>query len=197
MKARLLSALLLAASLLFAQSERGSITGVVADNTGAVLPNLPVSITNSATNTGAHVTTTAAGEFSAPNLAPGLYRLEVAAPGFKRFVEANINVTAGAVVRVDPRLELGQVTEAVEVQASAAQMQTENAQISTAVQNKLVDELPLVVGGALRSPFDLVSITPESKGAGNALSLGGGQAACLGSHAGRIAGEHQPFGGCG
>jgi hypothetical protein len=56
-------------------------------------------------------------------------------------------------------------------------MQTEDARVSNAVQNRLVDELPLVVVGALRSPFDFVSTVPEAKGSGNALSLGGGPAA--------------------
>jgi hypothetical protein len=55
-------------------------------------------------------------------------------------------------------------------------VQTENAKVTTAVQNKLVDELPLVVAGALRSPFHLVSITPEARGGGTRLALGGGQA---------------------
>ncbi len=74
-------------------------------------------------------------------------------------------------------LQVGQLSESVQVTAQAMQMQTEDARVTNAVQNKMVDELPLVVGGALRSPFDLVSTVPEAKGSGNALSLGGGQAA--------------------
>ena len=65
----------------------------------------------------------------------------------------------------------------MQVSAAVAQIQTENAKISTAVQNRMVDELPLVVGGALRSPFNLVTVTPEARGDGGTLSLGGGQAA--------------------
>jgi Carboxypeptidase regulatory-like domain len=113
----------------------------------------------------------ASGEYNAPNLAPGKYRIEISTSGFKRFIEQGITLTAGATVRLDAQLQVGLVSEAVEVQAQAAQMQTENAKVSTAVQNILVDELPLVVGGALRSPFDLVSIAPEAKGSGNALSV--------------------------
>jgi hypothetical protein len=60
-------------------------------------------------------------------------------------------------------------------------MQTDDAKISNAVQNRLVDELPLVVGGALRSPFDLVTTVPEAKGSGSALALGGGQAGSWGA----------------
>ena len=72
------------------------------------------------------------------------------------------------------RLQVGGVTQTVEVAAQNAQVQTEDAKISTSVSNKLVDELPLVVGGAMRSPFDLVSTVPEAKNGTN-LALGGGQ----------------------
>jgi hypothetical protein len=163
--------------LLFAQSERGNITGVVTDATGAVVPNVTVVITNTATNIPETVTTTSSGEYNAPNLSPGAYQISIAAAGFKRFTEAGITLTAGSTARIDAKLEIGTLGESVEVRATAAQLQTENAKISTAVQNKMVDELPLVVGGAMRSPFDLVSIASESKGSGSALSLGGGQAA--------------------
>jgi hypothetical protein len=167
---------ILASSLAFAQSERGSIVGAVTDASGARTPGIPVTITNKGTNIGAHVVTTSTGEYSAPNLAPGVYRVEIAADGFRRFVADNVTLTAGATLRVDAQLQLGAVTEAIEVQAAAAALQTEDAKVSTAVENKMVDQLPLVVGGALRSPFDLVSTVPEAKGSGSAVSLGGGQA---------------------
>lgn len=160
----------------FAQTERGNITGTVTDSTGAVIPGAAVVITNTATNQNVSVATTRAGDYNAANLAPGVYRVEVLAPGFKKTVRDGITLTAAGTVRLDARLEVGQVSETVEVRADAAQVQTENSKITTAVQNKLVDELPLVVGGALRSPFDLVSITPETRGRGSQMALGGGQA---------------------
>ena len=103
--------------------------------------------------------------------------MTVVVPGFKTFTEDNITLTAGLTVRSDASLQIGNIVDTVEVKAQAIQMQTEDAKIFTAVQNRLVDELPLAVGGALRSPFDLVTTVPEAKGSGNALSLGGGQAA--------------------
>jgi hypothetical protein len=170
-------ATLLIATIAFAQSERGNITGVITDASGANIPNAPVNIINKATNTSEHVFTTGSGGYNAANLAPGVYRVEVNAQGFRAFIEDGVTVTAGATVRIDAKLQLGQLSESIQVTAQAAQMQTENAKVSTAVENKMVDDLPLVVGGALRSPFDLVSITPESKGSGTTLSIGGGQAA--------------------
>jgi hypothetical protein len=159
----------------WAQTERGNITGAVTDASGAAVPGATVTITNLATNQSVTVTSTGAGDFNGANLPPGNYRLEFSATGFKKTVRDNVVLTAASTVRVDGRLELGQVSETVEVKAEVAQIQTENSKITTAVQNKLVDELPLVVGGAMRSPFDLVSITPEARGGGGQLALGGGQ----------------------
>ncbi len=169
-------ALLVLAAIAWGQTERGNIAGSVYDPSGAAIAGATVAITHRATNTSTTVATTTSGEYNAPNLVPGYYRVEVSAPGFKRFLQDNVTVAAATSVRLDAQLQVGQLTETVEVRADLVQTQTENAKISTAVQNRLVDELPLVVGGALRSPFDLVSITPESRGEGSRLSLGGGQA---------------------
>ncbi|MBI1897376.1 MAG: TonB-dependent receptor, partial [Acidobacteria bacterium] len=161
---------------LYAQTERGNITGAVSDPSGAAVPGAAVAIVHVATNTAMNVQTTRAGEYNAPNLMPGVYRVEITADGFKRFIQDRVTVTAAATVRLDVRLQVGQVSETVEVSSSVVQIQTENAKVTTAVQNKLVDELPLVVGGEMRSPFGLVTITPEARGGGSNLSLGGGQA---------------------
>ncbi|MEJ7606882.1 MAG: TonB-dependent receptor, partial [Bryobacteraceae bacterium] len=129
------------------------------------------------TNSNAALTSSGSGAYTAPNLTPGTYRVEVSAPGFKRTTVDSVVVSASSTIRLDVTMQLGQVSEAIEVSASAVQLQTENARTSTLVQNKLVDELPLVVGGAMRSPFNLVSIAAEARGDGNRLALGGGQAA--------------------
>ncbi|HTS62801.1 MAG TPA: carboxypeptidase regulatory-like domain-containing protein [Candidatus Acidoferrales bacterium] len=166
---------------LFAQGDRGTITGAVTDSTGAPIPNVAVSIVNTATNTTVRVTTTSTGEYTVASLPPGEYRVEIAAPGFKRFVENGVRAAAGGTVRLDAQLEVGQVSESVEVQAQVAGLQTENAKVTSSVENKAIDELPLVVGGAMRSPFDLVTIIPQARGSGNALMIGGGQAAAWGA----------------
>jgi hypothetical protein len=173
---KLWTALLFLSACAWAQTERGNITGAVNDISAAAIPGARVVVTNTATNQSVAVTTTGAGDYNVPNLTPGEYRVEVSASGFKKTMREGIILTAASTVRVDARLEVGPVTETVEVRADVAQVQTENAKITSAVQNRLVDELPLVVGGALRSPFDLVSITPEARGGGSQLALGGGQA---------------------
>ena len=173
MKQLVIATLLCAA--VWAQTERGNITGSVADSSGARIPGAAVVATNTATNQTASVTTTDAGDYNLPNLQPGTYRVEFSASGFKKTVRDGIVVTAAGTLRADARMEVGQVSESVEVRADALQVQTENAKITSAVQNQLVDQLPLVVGGALRSPFDLVTVTAEARGSGSQLALGGGQ----------------------
>jgi len=178
---RLFIGICLVASIAFAQFERGTIAGLVSDSTGAAMSNAAITITNIATNTAVHVTSTNTGEFNVPNLQTGDYRIDIAAPGFKHFVASGLHVTAGGSLRQDIKLQLGQVSESIEVQAVATQLQTEDAKVTSSVDNKLIDELPLVVGGAMRSPFDLVTITPQAKGSGTTLQIAGGQAAAWGA----------------
>lgn len=161
----------------FAQTDRGNVTGQVTDTTGAAVPAVAIALINQATNVATSIVSTQSGEFTAANLPAGTYRLEAAITGFKRYVRDQIVVTPGGTVRVDVQLEVGQVTESVEVQATALAVQTENAKIQTSVPQKMVDELPLVVAGAMRSVFNLVAVAPEVRGQDNQMSIGGGQAA--------------------
>jgi len=160
--------------LCLAQSERGNITGLVTDASKAAVPNVPVKVVNLGTNAVIQVVSSSLGEYSAANLAPGAYKVEVSTPGFQSAIVDNVAVTPGGTVRVDVLLQVGGVQQTVEVQSRSTQVQTEDAKVTSGVANKLVDELPLVVGGAMRSPFDLVSTVPEAKGGTN-LALGGGQ----------------------
>lgn len=173
---RLLFILTLAVCV-FGQSERGNIAGLVTDPGGAAIAGVAVVAVNIETNARSETISSGAGEFNLPNLSPGTYRLESVAAGFKKSVQDKVVVAAATVTRLDVQLQLGQVTETVEVQAIAQVIQTDNAKIQTQVQNKLVDELPLVVGDAMRSPFNLVQVAPEARGEGQRLSIGGGQAA--------------------
>ena len=80
------------------------------------------------------------------------------------------------------------------MQASAVQLQTEDAKNSVTLQNKLVNDLPLVVGGTVRTPFDLAAITPDAKNLGgdNGFMLGGGQAASYGTSLDGVSTNTQP-----
>ena len=171
------------AALAFGQSERGTITGAVRDASGAVVPTANVTVTNRDTNVAVHATTNDAGEFTVPNLPPGTYIVRVEKSGFRPSEERGLTLDAAQTVKADATLQVGTSTQAIEVQASAVSLQTEDAKSSVTLQNKLVNDLPLVVSGTVRTPFDLASLTPDAKNLGgdNGFSVGGGQVASYGT----------------
>jgi hypothetical protein len=164
-----------------AQSERGNIAGVVADPSKAGIPGVSVKVINTGTNATTQVVTAEAGTYTALNLPPGTYRIEAALQGFQTANVEGITLVAGATARVDVFLTLGAVSESVNVTARNTLMQTDDAKVSTNISNELIDKLPLVVGGAMRSVFDLVSTVPEAKGSGTNVILGGGQGGAFGA----------------
>ena len=86
--------------------------------------------------------------------------------GFRPAQITGLTLNAASNARADVTLQVGPERQLVEVQAMAVQLHTEDAKTSATVTNRMVDELPLVVGGTLRSPFDLAALTPESKNVG-------------------------------
>src|SRR5258708_509235 len=167
----------------FAQSERGTVSGTIRDTTGAVVPGAKIVVTNPATNSTFNLTSNESGEYTAPSLQVGTYNVRVDKAGFRPSEIKGLTVDAATTVHADVVLEVGQSTQVIEVQAAAVQLQSEDAKTSVTINQKLVDTLPLVVGGAVRSPFDLAILTPESKNLGgdNGFMLGGGQAASYGT----------------
>ncbi len=161
---------------LYGQGTSGNITGQVLDPSGLAIPGARVTATNEATNVATSTTSTVSGNYNIV-VYPGVYRVSAEAGGFKRFLRTGVTVTASATVRADAVLEIGAVSESVEVSGQLLSVQSENAKISTSVENKFVDELPLVVGGKLRNPYDLVQLAAQVTVSGeNDMSLGGGQA---------------------
>jgi len=177
----LTSALLGLPAVCLAQSERGTITGVVTDETKAAVPGVSIKVINVATGVVTNLISSDAGTYAAPNLSPGTYKVEAALEGFKTTTVEGVVLPASSTTRADVTLSVGSISTSVSVVAEAAALQTEDAKVSTGVSNKLIDELPLVVGSAMRSPFDLISTVPEAKGTGGNVSLGGGQGGSFGA----------------
>ncbi len=147
------------------------------------MPGANISIVNQGTNVTNPAISNDAGEYTVPELPVGIYNLRVDKQGFKTFEESGLVLNAAQTVRADAALVVGAASETVEVVASAIQVQSEDAKMSTTVQNRLVNDLPLVVNGTVRTPFDLASLTPDAKNLGGdyGFSLGGGQMGAYGS----------------
>jgi hypothetical protein len=155
----------------------GEITGKVADASGAAVPDATITAVNTDTNASRQTVSTASGDYSIPSLSPGTYSVRVEKPGFKTDETRNVQVSVQQVVRLDFALTIGQVTESISVEASAVQLQAENATVGTVIDNKRIVELPL--NG--RNYLQLVALTPNattlSPSAGQAGSRQGGDRA--------------------
>jgi hypothetical protein len=177
----LLAVLLALPAVCFGQTERGSITGVVLDTSKAPIPGVAIAVVNTGTNATTHVFSSDSGSYSAAQLPPGAYKLEASMQGFQSATVEGITVVAGGTARVDVTLSPGAVTESVSVVAKTALLQSEDAKVATNISNQMIDQLPLVVGGAMRSVFDLVTTVPEARGSGSNVALGGGQGGAFGA----------------
>jgi hypothetical protein len=180
--------LLLLALTTWTQTDRGTVTGRVTDNTGAAIAAASVRVINEATGAASSASTNGEGLYTIPALTVGTYKVKVEKTGFKTAEVTGVKVSVGGTISADVALEVGQVSEIVQITTDVAQIQTENAKITSAVSNKQIDELPLVVSGTMRSAFDLSLLTPETKpmglggnagvggpGYNSTFSIGGGQ----------------------
>ncbi len=145
-----------ATTRLAAQVTGGTILGTVTDSTGASVPNVQVSITNTSTNVVTNLNTNDAGLYSAPNLLPGPYTVMVKATGFATSVVKGIDLTVGSQHEVNVALKVGETSQQVEVEASAVVVETASSELSDVVSGPAVRELPL--NG--RSWTDLAQLQP-------------------------------------
>ena len=120
-----------------------TIQGLVTDATGAVIPGATVTLTNRDTGVQNTVQTNETGNFTFPQVLVGNYDASCRLEGFKTETVTNQRVETGAQVRINFSLEIGDVTETVEVSAAAITLNTENAVVGSVVENKRVIELPL------------------------------------------------------
>lgn len=122
------------------------INGVVTDQTGAVVPNANVTITNNATSVSRTAATTSVGTYYVTDLIPGTYTVKIEASGFKTFVSNAVYVQTATVSTVNATVQTGTTTETVEVTASPIALQTEQPQLGTTIENELVQEIPVEIG---------------------------------------------------
>jgi hypothetical protein len=144
------------ATQLFAQSDLGSITGYVHDPTGAVVPNITVSVKDEATNVERRATTNQDGLWSVTNIPSGNYTITAEAPGFKKYQVSHNKLDPSATLRADIALQVGEATETVEVSASATTLQTDSASVQKLITRNQIDALEL--NG--RNPIYLANLQP-------------------------------------
>src|SRR5881409_2036269 len=155
------------------------ISGSVQDQSGAVLPGVEVSTTQTATGISRMTISNETGLYVLPNLPLGPYRLEAALPGFRTFVQTGIVLQVNSNPVINVVLQVGQVAEQVEVQADAALVETRTSSVGQVIENQRILELPL--NG--RNVTDLITLAGAAVQTGTAtgrlfsgtqISVGGG-----------------------
>jgi hypothetical protein len=130
-------------SVLLAQSTTGTILGQVTDPSGAAVPKIQVSVTNTLTGETHAIGTNELGEYVLPHLPVGVYRVESQASGFKHTTRDGVTLTVNQEARVDLVLQLGQTSESVETHADSVQVNTYTAELGELVDQKSVVDLPI------------------------------------------------------
>lgn len=139
----LLCLFLLFASISLRADVTGSILGTVTDATGAVVSGVTVTVTNLATNLKQTAVSDNLGQYRILALPVGHYKIEATAAGFRRFLTPDVQLAVDEQRRVDIRLEVGAVEQAIEVNATAVQVETTNTQLGQVIDEKKVLGLPL------------------------------------------------------
>ena len=178
--------LVTACSPLFSQENRGTISGSVTDATGAAVARAKVTATESRTGVRTTVQSESSGAYTIPFLALGEYNISAEATGFKKFVQSGITLSAGAHPVIDIHLDVGAITESVEVHEDAPILETANPTVGQVITLEEVENFP--VNG--RTPMMLANLAmgvistyepgpvrPFDNGAPNSISIGGAPAA--------------------
>lgn len=127
----------------FSQVVTGTLTGTVTDSTGGTIANATVTVTDQSTQVTQSTKTTSNGIYNVPYLAPGMYRVTIEAPGFKKFAEDNVRLDVSTIQRVDATLSPGSVQETVTVTGESPLLQTEGAEVSRTFEAQSVRDLPI------------------------------------------------------
>jgi hypothetical protein len=150
-----------------AQTATAELSGTVSDPTGATVPNAKVTIANAQTGLSREATTGQNGNYLFTILQPGTYNLSVEAQGFRRTVQNNIELQVNQRAEVNLQLQVGQVTDTLEVTGTAPLLEAESSTLGTVVNTQFTEELPL--NG--RNFVQLATLSPGVNGTG--YSVGG------------------------
>ena len=154
--------LLLLAPATYAQSERGTITGTITDPAGAVVANTAVEAKNTGTGVVYKAASSTTGNYTLSQLPVGTYQVTATSSGFKQFLQTGITLSTAQTVRIDVKLEVGNIQEVVTVSADAPLLATENASVAQVVSSSRMDDLPIqnISTFGIRDTFSAVNLVP-------------------------------------
>jgi hypothetical protein len=162
--------LLVIPAAMFAQG-RSTILGTVSDESGAAVPRVSITVLNTGTQLKRNVATDERGDFEVPALDVGNYDVTAQVAGFRQAVVQNVRLEVDQRARVDIRLQIGEITQQVQVTAETAQVQTDDSTLSTVIDGAKIRELPLP---ANRNLFRLALLAPGmSRGPASSVTTSG------------------------
>ncbi|HEY3838024.1 MAG TPA: carboxypeptidase regulatory-like domain-containing protein, partial [Bryobacteraceae bacterium] len=163
-----LAAFVCSACLLHGQLTTSTILGTVTDPSGGVVASAQVTATNTATNFTRTVQTNTSGEYRMEFMPIGTYRIDFTAAGFKKSSQSGVVLAINVDRRVDAALQVGQVSDTIDVTSEAPVVDTSDAQIGRTVDNEEITQLPIVN----RNVYTLLSLTPGVDSNSNSIVLG-------------------------
>ena len=166
--------LLSSADLLWAQSDRGTITGTVTDPSGAVIVGATVTATNTATGVSTKVTTGSNGTFTIPLLQAGSYEVSAEQSGFKKSTETGLVLQIGDSIRADISMQLGSTAETVNVTGQSDAIQRDTSGRGNLIKSRDIEVLPIVSQREQRNPGFLLTLAPGVTGRGTVASTASG-----------------------
>ncbi|MBA2356315.1 MAG: carboxypeptidase regulatory-like domain-containing protein, partial [Acidobacteria bacterium] len=137
---------LAASSTALAQAARGGLVGNVADTSGAAVPGATITITEVRTNIAQNAVSNESGNYTFPNVSDGVYRVESELTGFKKAVREGVEVDVNTTIRVDFKLEVGEMSETLTVTSEAPALQTDRADTGRIIQGAAIAAMPLGFG---------------------------------------------------
>ena len=149
----LILAMISAGSLWSQAAGTATVVGRITDSSGSIIPSAKVTVVNVDTAFASETITTAEGTYNVPYLAPGNYRLTVETTGFKRYVREGIPLRTGEMPRLDIALEVGAVTESVQVDGAAALLETETSASGLVLSGEQLLKIPVPQKRAIRMLF--------------------------------------------
>jgi len=152
------------ASLAVAQQDRATVTGDVRDSSGAVAPAVKVQVTNTETNASYQSLTNDVGQYTVPNLPVGTYKLTFRAAGFKMLVRDPVVLDVAQVLRIDVQMQLGLVSESIEIREEASLLQTDTPEVGTVLNSGAMTDLPLDFSGGRYAENFAYLLTPGAGG---------------------------------
>ncbi|HYM12587.1 MAG TPA: carboxypeptidase-like regulatory domain-containing protein, partial [Bryobacterales bacterium] len=163
--------------------QAGTVNGLVADPSGAAIPGAKVTLEQIGTGITRTVNTASDGLYSFSSVAVGDYTVTAEASGFKKAVSPNVRVEVAQTVRLDLTLEIGAVTEQIEVSAAPPTLQTADSQMGGVVESKAISDLPLngrnftqlmvLMAGSTDRPGGTVAGHYVERAGGTAFSVNG------------------------